>query len=283
VEVHTSCGACSKAELAKSRLAPNEETVLYLTLNLANRSGHQRSSVTLKEEGGSAWIHTYEIEVFPRARFSESNDQLSWQEVEPLQEMKRDLDFEIYAKQLASIPDRVTFTTEGGATVETLKSQAIPLGDDIWVRKLTLRISQTAPEMSGPLSGSVWSFFSFEGKEKRTRLGISGYVRSLLTISPESLFFSAGDQAKVVTIRRRDGQELTLERLSRSSHEIRCAVEQTRDRSTCLIRIEQPKHTAPVWLELVLRTNHPKQRTIAIPIAGYPDRNVTNSLKGDSQ
>lgn len=112
--VSPSCN-CSGARLTNSTLAAGEETTLHMSINLRGRSGLQRVGVTLFEPSGRSWLHVIEVTVFPRARFSVTDDILPFGYPEPGDPVERTFALELFANDRDSLPNHVGVTTDDPA------------------------------------------------------------------------------------------------------------------------------------------------------------------------
>lgn len=250
-----------------------EETKLRLTLDLVNRTGLQRGAVTLRDDLGAEWVHLYEFMVYPRVGFVAENPQIHWSNVEPLQPLSHEVEFAAYGRKREELPSDADFRVEGGPMVEVAEARITPETDGFWSRRFKLKISHVAPPQAGPISGAIVGKCVMNGKEEIARLAVTGFVRSLLMVTPEYLFFAAGDGPKKVVVRRTDGKPLhcSVQPPQAGKPALRAEVLATANPAIAFVQIAPPANLdQPFWAELHLATNHEKQASIKIPVSAFP-------------
>lgn len=282
LEVRPLCGACTHAKLCKTYLEPGESTELNVTLNLNHREGFQRSAVILKDQLGREWTCNYEYDIIPRHRFS-GNYNIHLLNVEPTQVLSKRLCFDVFSKDLVSLPEDIDFELAGGFHISEFESVMLQHSDGVYIKRFSFSLQIIVPDKPGPFHDVLKVKYIYRGQKEKALLHIAGNVKRLISVVPDTLYFSPGCEAKKVIIKRSDSKPLLLEHTD-SSVSMVTAIEPTKDHAACILYIQpQRDYDDPAFLEIILKTNHEKQSVISIPVTILPGSKKPNKQhKGES-
>ncbi len=182
--ITTSCG-CSKSTLDAYALRPGDRTTMRICLNLHGRSGMQRISAVLEEKSGAAWRYAIEVPIFPRARMSQASEPLSVPRCQPQSLLDGSATIELFADRRSALPELTGFrVSDSSCKVDQLPAEDVQVAANIWVRRVPVRFSLTAPAKPGAFCTTVTASYRYNDAQRDCSLDISGVVLSLFEVSP---------------------------------------------------------------------------------------------------
>jgi hypothetical protein len=273
--IRQSCACAGSSRLAAMELAPGQETVLHLHIDLRQRKGPQRFVCALVEAGGAEWTYTLETTIHERARF-EGPGAMHFGMIDPKSEAKRDTQFTLHAHKAEVLPKDVSFA----ATAENLKIDSGPaavqhLPDGTTTCTYPIRLRLQWPESSGPRQCSICAHFECEGEKKVVQMNVTWSVRTLYVVTPSEVYFGSVDPKAVEPIKRHivfgraDRQPLTIKRASVSCAGVFVFLEQLNEGSMyrVLLLLDPKTINESIWGEAVIETDYIAQPQLRIPLA----------------
>ncbi|MCI0740752.1 MAG: hypothetical protein L0Y72_17010 [Gemmataceae bacterium] len=278
-QISTSCG-CSKSTLDAYVLRAGDRTTLRISLNLHGRSGMQRISAILQEKSGPSWRYVIEVPVFPRARISQSAERLSVPRCQPQSVLEGSATIELFADRRSALPELTGLrVSDASCQAEHQAPEELEIATNIWVRRVPVRFSLTAPSKPGAFCATVTATYRCSDEQRDCSLDISGVVLSLFEVAPPYVFLSHADNDKLpsqkVIISRTDGEPISVETVPRAeTDDIDVKILPNSRGSSVILELSlRPSALArTIWGEAVLKTNHGKQPTIRVPFAAVPKK-----------
>ena len=264
--VTASCN-CSHASLPKRVLDILETSELEVEVNLAGRSGFQRFVVTLGTERGPWKYFELCLRVIPPWQLSDGQSEVRLPASDPGVEVTHRLVLETFGRTSQG-PRAVTgidVSLEGWRTAFKEVSREL-VADGIAKNSYEVMLRGRAPGHARTYSGYLTLALGAEVE----RIPISGTVKPHLTCSPDSVFFSLQTgpiPSRLITVRRLDGEALTLSSPRLSSPGLAVAVKPTANPAVVQIELRLALESLSgdsLWGEAVFETNHPKQPEVRV-------------------
>lgn len=274
-QIRQSCACAGASRLAVMDLAPGQETVLHVRIDLRQRKGPQRFVCALLEAGGAEWTYTLETILHERARFA-GQRVMHFGMIDPKTEVTGETQFILHAEKSEALPKDVSFT----ATAENLKVESGPaavqyLPDGTTTRTYPIRVRLQSPVSSGLRQCSICAHFECEGEKKVVQITVTWTVRTLYVVTPSEVYFGSVDPKAAQPIKRQilfgraDLQPLTIKTARVSCAGVSFSLEQLNEGSMyrLLLLLDPKTINESIWGEAVIETDYILQPQLRIPVA----------------
>jgi hypothetical protein len=280
VDIRALC-SCTGAELRTMKLAAGAETMLDIFVNLRGRTGAQQFNVYLTDTAGRNWHVRVEIPVYQRMRFVSPLGLMELGLLEPESPIERDVIFEAFAGKKEDLPAQIEVVPGGDLDIRVAvgESTVEEIDKAIWVRRFPVHLSTVAPKTPGAFGATLVACDPAKPAAATTDLRINGCTKSLYQISPQYVFFNqapieANTRTTRLLIRRMDGEAVSVSTVESPSESVTGKIEPCggdRTMAFLVLKLNVPSVTKPIWGEIIVRTDHPKQPSFKVQYAASPE------------
>jgi hypothetical protein len=280
IGVTASCG-CMKAEVEKYSLAPWEETKVVLQMDFRSRSGSQNIACQIHFESGEVRRFLLKATVHRHAVFQP--DALHYGVVDDSECVQKRVAF-IATVPRGVVPPQLLCVNPDARNISVERRE--PLIEDLGTAMryhhnlvLTL-LPDTAP---GQEQCRITARYSWKGREQEAVLWATWRVRRHVEVTPERVFIGgeSGTEDRVkrtITLRSAPNEEFAVQAVKTTDERIVCMTKLNARTSSHILDLTVSRATNQEDLigEVVLTTDHPRQKAIRIPVTALAIRQTAN-------
>jgi hypothetical protein len=279
VNVMGTC-ACSHVELQEQEVPAGGETALHFEVEVPENSSGRRLMFFLEQDDGTHRRLDFHVAVFPTLQLPDEVGHVAIGTLQPGDVEQRRLMVYLHAEGEETVPPEIleAVSLDPAIVVEFENStQWTSLPGNIGTRRvafLTISASWTPNEgaFTKPVE-VVYGQGGATGAVGRKALTVSGHHESVYELSPRrirvELLPRDGTVDRTVLLRRVDGKELSIQSIDTDSDAIAVVERTVVDGDTCRLRfaINANLFDEILFAECVIRTNHPVQPAVSVPIS----------------
>jgi Protein of unknown function (DUF1573) len=274
-QVVKSC-SCTNAILDDTDLNPGQATTLHLQVRPGGRFGPQSFSCRLVDDDVGEWLFELKAMIYRRVEFEEN---LYVGNVDAFKRIPYETKILFRSLPGSSLPQLLSVRATNDLTAETAAPATEKLPNGVTQRTIPLQLTLGPQSAPGRGEAELIVKYGLDEEERAFTQKISWNVVSLFEVVPPRVFFSTTPgshqpTAVAITISRRDKQKFNIMSVDLPNRALKASIEAASGRDACIMKIslEGDRLDNSFAVKMIVRTDHPVQPDVVIPVAGFRKR-----------